>query len=96
MNAYSVLNEESFNRVTLFLPSRLLQVLRDEHLAAEAAKKAQEAEEQRQLTNSEDLRPVTPFKPRPAYGVTEFDLVAEAEALTGTETCANCGRSRRR
>lgn len=77
---YSVLDEESFNRITLFLPSRLLQALRDEHLAAEAAEKAQEAAEQ-QSTKSEDLRSVTLVKPRSVFGANEFDLVAEADAL---------------
>lgn len=46
-DGYSVRDDESFNRITLLLPSNLLQVLRDEHLAAEAARKAQEDEELR-------------------------------------------------
>lgn len=80
--SYAVRDDESFNRITLLLPSNLLQVLRDEHLAAEAARKAQEDEELQQSTKSEDLRSVTPSKPRSANGGSEFDLVAESQELT--------------
>ena len=79
---YVVRDDESFNRITLLLPSNLLQVLRDEHLAAEAARKAQEDEELQQSTKSEDPRSVTPSKPRSAYGASELDLAAESQELT--------------
>lgn len=78
---YSVFDEKFSNRVTLLLPSSLLQALRDEHLAAEAAKKAQDEAEQ-QAAHSEELRSAALIKPRPAYGVPEFDVVAESKELT--------------
>lgn len=42
---YSFKEDDSFHSITLFLPNRLLQTLRDEQLAAEEAQKAHEDEE---------------------------------------------------
>lgn len=78
---FSIKEEDSFRSVTLFLPFRLLQTLRDEQLAAEAAQKALEDEELRKAIKADEARQPTAYKPRAALGGGELDPDQETKAL---------------
>lgn len=78
---YSFKEDDSFHSITLFLPNRLLQTLRDEQLAAEEAQKAHEDEELRKAIKADEARQTTAYKPRAALGGSELDPDQEAMAL---------------
>lgn len=77
--SHSVRNEEGFCTAKLFLPSRLLQTLNDERLAAEALK-AIEDQERRESKTTDESPLSTSYKPRSGLG-SELDLVREEKEL---------------
>jgi len=77
---YSFKEDASFHSITLFVPNRLLQTLRDEQLAAEEAQKAREDEELQKAMKAEEARQPAAYKPRAALGG-ELDPDQETKAL---------------
>jgi ATP-dependent Lon protease len=76
---YPVDADSSFRGISLVLPSRLLQTLNEERLAAEALK-AQEEEDLRLSKAADEPPPSAYFKPRPGLG-SELDPEREAKEL---------------
>lgn len=89
---YSFLDEDTYKPITLILPSRVVQNLKEEKLAADAARLAQEAKEsaaeEARRKADDDPRP-SAFKPRPALGSGELDLDRETADLERTATQAD-------
>jgi Cdc6-like AAA superfamily ATPase len=80
-SCFSFKEDDSFHSITLFLPSRLLQTLHDEQIAAEEAQKAQEDQDLRQARQADEAHLPTSYKSRSTLGSNDLDVSQETEAL---------------